>query len=93
MAEYVEPHLGVKKLDDMVERYVEVTANKPCKVLGICGFVTFLLFLMTATTQAAVLANADWYITDELSVERQVRARARFRPRFRPFRARADRVE
>ena len=62
MAEYVEPHLGVKKLDDMVERYVEVTANKPCKVLGICGFVTFLLFLMTATTQAAVLANADWYI-------------------------------
>ena len=92
MAEYVEPHLGVKKLDDMVERYVEVTANKPCKVLGICGFVTFLLFLMTATTQAAVLANADWYITDELSVERQVRARARFRPRFRPFRARAPRA-
>ena len=96
--EYVEPHLGVKKLDDFVERYVEVTAKRPCKVLGFCGFITIFLVVTTATIQPAPLGNADWYITDEKSVERKVCVRARasvcetIRAPARGARARAERA-
>ena len=71
--DYVEPHLGSKWLDDKMDAYLEVTAKRPCKVLGIVGGITILLSIVPIMTGAMVpstTANADWFITDSPSVQR-----------------------